>query len=464
MPGRCSVLGRRRYPSASRFGGRSLLCCTVHIPRWVVSRLLFLRCCRFEKVTMVLHLSPMCAFISQIPLSRPPLLMRISTTCQRSLIYASQDIKSPPSSFPQVTPRPPLLPSSHAAFSASLVTLLAGFSVPLVASQVRSDINFETHYLILLYTTLFGVVHSGLASVRPYLTQFLGERIYRVLFALTSLPSAAYVITYFIAHRYDGIQLWQLQGVAHMHDFVMIITTVSFLFLYPATFNLLEVAAIQKPTFRIYETGVMRITRHPQLFGQILWCISHTVWMGNSFALTASLGLIAHHLFGAWNGDRRLRDRYGEEWLRFAQRTSIVPFVAIWKQQQQLRISEFLKPAYVGVLLTIWGLHAAHPAVLRIVGGLHLWHVYFDLVQCKTKVKYMGGNAVQLEISQDMWSDEKKRFCCRNCLRLSETCAYDQRCCRDARQYTYTDMWNIEALQHGLSRPSLALTGLDSDA
>jgi hypothetical protein len=41
-------------------------------------------------------------------------------------------------------------------------------------------------------------------------------------------------------------------------------------------------------------------------------CFAHTLWIGNSFTLVTSLGLMAHHLFGCWHGDRRLSSKYGE--------------------------------------------------------------------------------------------------------------------------------------------------------
>ena len=73
-----------------------------------------------------------------------------------------------------------------------------------------------------------------------------------------------------------------------------------------------KVAAVDKPKFHMWETGIMRVTRHPQLWGQIIWCIPHTIYIGNSFMVATSLALCAHHAFGAWHGDRRLADRYGE--------------------------------------------------------------------------------------------------------------------------------------------------------
>jgi zeta-carotene isomerase len=59
----------------------------------------------------------------------------------------------------------------------------------------------------------------------------------------------------------------------------------------------------------MWETGIMRVTRHPQMVGQGLWCAAHCLWTGSSVVLAASAALMAHHLFGCWHGDRRLKVR-----------------------------------------------------------------------------------------------------------------------------------------------------------
>ena len=103
---------------------------------------------------------------------------------------------------------------------------------------------------------------------------------------------------------------------------------------------------MDEPKLHMWETGVMRITRHPQSFGQALWCFAHTLWIGSSFMVATSGmspcasaaracrrcrvramlqcgcryaetcciagALMAHHLFSCWHGDYRLRRKYGE--------------------------------------------------------------------------------------------------------------------------------------------------------
>ncbi|KAK1274241.1 hypothetical protein QJS04_geneDACA010826 [Acorus gramineus] len=228
--------------------------------------------------------------------------------------------------------------------------------------------------MVLVLILIFATVHSGLASLRASCEKLIGERAYRVLFAGTSLPLAVSTIVYFINHRYDGTQLWQVQSVPGVHQFVWVASFISFFFLYPSTFNLLEVAAVDKPKFHMWETGIMRITRHPQMVGQVIWCVAHTLWIGNSVAVAASIGLIGHHLFGVWNGDRRLSLRYGEAFNVLKSRTSVLPFAAILDGRQKLPkdyFKEFIRLPYLTITFLTLGAYLAHPLMQAASYRLH---------------------------------------------------------------------------------------------
>jgi len=229
-----------------------------------------------------------------------------------------------------------------------------------------------SHFVILGLQLAFAIAHSGGAAMRPWAEKYIGPRLYRIIFALISLPLAVILIVYFFNHRYDGWQLWQVQDIPGVRTLVWVLSAISFLFLYPATFNLLEIAAIQKPQVHLYETGIIRITRHPQMVGQVIWCVAHSLWLGTSFTLVTSIGLILHHLFGVWHGDRRLSQRYGEAFALLKQRTSIIPFQAIIDGRQSLNWQEFLRPAYLGVAIFTGLLWWSHP-LLFVATSRIMW-------------------------------------------------------------------------------------------
>ena len=220
--------------------------------------------------------------------------------------------------------------------------------------------DHHSSLVMLVLLLLFALIHSGGAALRTRAEERIGARAWRLIFAAASIPSAVVVIGWFLAHRYDGIRLWNLQGVPGMLPVVWIGTAISFLFLYPATYNLLEIPAVLKPQVRLYATGIIRISRHPQAVGQILWCLTHGLWIGSSFMLVTCVGLIGHHLFAVWHGDRRLRARFGDAFEDLKASTSVVPFLAVLDGRQSLPWREFVRPAQLGIVIAVGVFWWAH--------------------------------------------------------------------------------------------------------
>jgi len=222
----------------------------------------------------------------------------------------------------------------------------------------------NSHIVTLMYGIIFPIVHSGLASLRPYGEKVVGSRTWRVIFAFPSLCLAYSWITYFIAHAHDGLQFYDLSGSGTAHSIAWIINFASFFFLYPSVFNLKEVAAVEKPKIHLWETGIIRITRHPQFVGQGMWSAAHLAMVGTSFtALTMAL-LVGHHWFACWNGDRRLYDEHGEDFNKIKERTSVIPFQAIIEGRQVLPpdyYKELLRAPYALIAVGTLGAYFAHP-------------------------------------------------------------------------------------------------------
>ncbi len=220
--------------------------------------------------------------------------------------------------------------------------------------------DHKTSIVVFILTIIFAIIHSGGAALRNKAELIMGPRLWRLVFVSLSLPSAIILIGYFLTHRYDGIRLWNLQGNSFIFYIVWALTAISFIFLYPATYNLLEIPSVQKPKVRIYSTGIMRVTRHPQAIGQIIWCIAHSLWIGTSFTLVTSFGLICHHLFAIWHGDKRLEFKFGEDFYKFRESTSVIPFLAIIEGRQVFKIKEYFKLSQLGILIAIIVIWTSH--------------------------------------------------------------------------------------------------------
>uniref|UniRef100_A0A1D2ADV2 NnrU domain-containing protein n=1 Tax=Auxenochlorella protothecoides TaxID=3075 RepID=A0A1D2ADV2_AUXPR len=233
-------------------------------------------------------------------------------------------------------------------------------------AALLSSVGSSSEVTMVLILTLFGVVHSGLAALRPQGEALIGARAFRVVFASLSLPLAGLAVMYFINHRYDGVALWNIRGLPGVHSTVWALSFLSFYFLYPSTFNLLEVAAVDEPRLHLWETGVARITRHPQAFGQFVWCAAHAAWVGSSFMMVTTAALLGYHAFGCWHGDRRLEREHGEAFRALRDRTSVVPFQAVWEGRQRLPPDywrEWARLPYLAITLFCFGTYAAHPAM-----------------------------------------------------------------------------------------------------
>ena len=65
------------------------------------------------------------------------------------------------------------------------------------------------------------------------------------------------------------------------------------------------------------------------------------------------MGLIAHHLFAIWHGDRRLTIKFGKEFEDVKKKTSVFPFLAVLDGRQKLQIQEFLRPSQMGIIIAV---------------------------------------------------------------------------------------------------------------
>jgi uncharacterized membrane protein len=157
--------------------------------------------------------------------------------------------------------------------------------------------------------------------LRPALVRAMGEWPYRGLYSLVALATLVWMgIAYAAAPRE---LLWN--GLRHLPSAVM-----------PLAFMLITCGAGRNPTAvgadKLLKSdeparGIVRITRHPIMWGLMLWSASHVLARGDLKSLVFFGGLFLLAALGTVLIDSR--KKASPDWPRFAALTSSVPFVAV---------------------------------------------------------------------------------------------------------------------------------------
>lgn len=206
-------------------------------------------------------------------------------------------------------------------------------------------------------------IHFGVSGtrLRDRLVAPLGEKKYRGLFALASLACLIWLI--YAYGRAPYVPLWgQLVSLKPVAAPLVLIA-----------FILVGVGlATPSPTVAGMESqlargaparGIVRITRHPFLWGVALWALVHLTINGDLASLLLFGSLLVLSLGGTFSIDAKRRRAFGEHWEQFARATSNVPFGAIASGRNQLgaalREVGLIKPLIAAaVYVALFLLHA----------------------------------------------------------------------------------------------------------
>ena len=112
--------------------------------------------------------------------------------------------------------------------------------------------------------------------------------------------------------------------------------------------------------------GMLRITRHPFLWGVAIWAVGHLLVNGDAASIVLFGAMLALALFGTISIDAKRRRALGAKWDAFAAETGNIPFAAILRGQQTLSLVE-IGWWRIALAVVIWGLLAwAHPYMFGV--------------------------------------------------------------------------------------------------
>jgi uncharacterized membrane protein len=106
---------------------------------------------------------------------------------------------------------------------------------------------------------------------------------------------------------------------------------------------------------------ILRVTRHPFLWGVAIWALGHLIVNGDAASLVLFGLMLALALFGTASIDAKRRRALGAKWDAFAAQTSNVPFLAVAGGRQRLSLRE-IGWWPIALAVVVWGaLMWAHP-------------------------------------------------------------------------------------------------------
>jgi uncharacterized membrane protein len=205
--------------------------------------------------------------------------------------------------------------------------------------------------LQLTLAALFFVgIHFGIAGtqLRDRLVARQGESVFRAGFSLLSILGIVWLASAYSDAPY--IETWG--QLAWFKPVAAALMLVAFLFAVTGltTRNPTAVAGESALQQADAAHGIVRITRHPFLWGVSLWALTHLIANGDLAALILFGSLLLLCLLGTRSIDAKRRRACGESWERFAAVTSNIPFMAIKQGRNRLQLSEIGWPRLAGAL------------------------------------------------------------------------------------------------------------------
>ena len=211
---------------------------------------------------------------------------------------------------------------------------------------------------LLLAAALFLATHY-LAStpLRAKLVAALGKA-YLGLFSLVAFATLGYMIWAY--YRAPFFNLWYAVALRYVPliimPFALLLIVCGLLTRNP---TLVGQEGLLKAGDPVH--GILRVTRHPLMWGFALWAASHIAARGDVAALVFFSTFLLLALSGTVLIDRRKAATLGEDWRRYAAVTSNVPFAAIAAGRNRFRPGEigWLNPVVaLALYVLLLGQHA----------------------------------------------------------------------------------------------------------
>ena len=192
-------------------------------------------------------------------------------------------------------------------------------------------------YLALASAAFVATHFVSSTPVRGALVASIGEPLYLGAYSLVSLATLGWMIAEF-AHA-PFVPLWHAPALKLVP---LVVMPFALILLASGMMSRNPTAVRQERALRAEEParGILRVTRHPMMWGFALWSAAHLVALGDAAALVFFGAFLVLALGGTALIDARKAAALGEDWKRFAALTSNLPFRAIAEGRNRFSLAE----------------------------------------------------------------------------------------------------------------------------
>ncbi|MDB5499966.1 MAG: hypothetical protein JWP28_3997 [Phenylobacterium sp.] len=204
--------------------------------------------------------------------------------------------------------------------------------------------------------------------VRDALTGQIGVARYMGFFAIASVAGLAWLIIAFAQARQAPANdvYWTISPITRQVQIgLQLLATLLVVpgLTTPNPASVRQEGALDRPNA---VRGMLRITRHPFLWGVAIWAAGHLLVNGDAASVVLFGSMLLLALVGTASIDAKRRRALGAKWEAFAAQTSNVPFAAIVQGRQRLKIGEIGWWRIV-LAVAVWALLAwAHPYLFGV--------------------------------------------------------------------------------------------------
>ena len=204
--------------------------------------------------------------------------------------------------------------------------------------------------------------------VRDALTGRIGLGPYMGVFSLSSVAGLAWLGIAFAQARHADAQaaFWDITPATRLTQIALQLLAVLLIvpgLTTPNPTSVRQESALDRPDL---VRGMLRITRHPFLWGVAIFSAGHLLVNGDAASIILFGTLFVLSVLGTASIDAKRRRALGAKWDAFATQTSNVPFAAIAQGRQRLNLGE-IGWWRIALAVAVWGLLGwAHPYLFGV--------------------------------------------------------------------------------------------------